>query len=316
MNDTGNFVLLRSDSVNLWESFKNPTDTMLPTQIMESGGVIFSRLSETNFSRGRFQFRLLQDGNLVLNTRDITTNFAYDAYYISGTYDPSNSFNSGYRVIFDDKGFMYILRRNNQRFDLTPQSMLFPATENFHRATLNFDGVFTQYYHPKTFSSDNICVDIRGTEGSGACGFNSICRLNDNQRPDCKCPPGYSLLEPNNTYGSCKPNFTQSCSEDDINSVEDIYDFLTLIDTDWPTSDYEQLGPATEAQCKRSCINDCFCAVAILRGDSCRKKELPLSNGREDSVVNGKAFIKYRKSNLSETKKNQGTLIFVCSSIL
>ncbi|KAI7982781.1 G-type lectin S-receptor-like serine/threonine-protein kinase LECRK3 [Camellia lanceoleosa] len=229
---------------------------------MESDGVIFSRLSETNFSQGRFQFRLLQDENLVLNTKDISTNFAYHAYYISGTYDPSNSSNSGYRVIFEDTGFMYILRRNNQRFDLTPQSMLFPATENFHRATLNFDGVFTQYYHPKTFNSstkwtpiwsqpDNICVDIRGTEGCGACGFNSICRLNDNQRPDCKCPPGHSLLDPNNTYGDCKPNFTQSCLEDDINSAKDIYDFLTLIDTDWPTSDYEQLGPATEVQCKR-----------------------------------------------------------------
>ncbi|KAI7983808.1 G-type lectin S-receptor-like serine/threonine-protein kinase RLK1 [Camellia lanceoleosa] len=54
MNDSSNFVLVHSDSVNLWESFKNPTDTMLPTQIMESRGVIFSRLSETNFSQGRF----------------------------------------------------------------------------------------------------------------------------------------------------------------------------------------------------------------------------------------------------------------------
>ncbi|KAL7174678.1 hypothetical protein ACSBR2_033846 [Camellia fascicularis] len=334
MNDTGNFVLVRSDSVNLWESFKNPTDTMLPTQIMESGGVIFSRLSETNFSQGRFQFRLLPDGNLVLNPRDIATNFPYDAYYISGTYDPSNSSNSGYRVIFDDTGFMYILRRNNQRFYIT-KSMSFPATEYFHRATLDFDGVFTQYYHLKAFNSStkwapiwpkpaNICVDIGGGEGSGACGFNSICKLNDNQRPDCKCPPRYSLVDPNNTYGSCKPNFTQSCLEDDTNSAEGIYDFETLINTDWPTSDYEHLVPATEAQCKRSCINDCFCAVAILGEGSCWKKKLPLSNGREDNVVNRHAFLKYRKSDprtlpsplVPETKKNQGTLILVGSVLL
>ncbi|KAF5930062.1 hypothetical protein HYC85_030935 [Camellia sinensis] len=187
--------------------------------------------------------------------------------------------------------------------------MLFPATENFHRATLNFDGVFTQYYHPKTFNSgtkwtpiwsqpDNICVDICGTEGSGACGFNSICKLNDYKRPNCKCPRGYSLLDPSNAYGRCKPNFAQGCLENDINSTEDIHDFETLIDTDWPTSDYEQLVSGTETPCKRSCINDCFCAVAILRGDSCWKKKLPLSNGREDNVVNGQAFMKFRKSNL------------------
>ncbi|KAI7995322.1 G-type lectin S-receptor-like serine/threonine-protein kinase LECRK3 [Camellia lanceoleosa] len=148
--------------------------------------------------------------------------------------------------IFNDAGFMYILRRNNQRFDLTPRQLLFPTTEYYHRATLNFDGVFTQYYHPKSFDSstkwtpiwsapDNICLNINGEEGSGACGFNSICTLNEYKRPECKCPPGYSLLDPNNTYGSCKPNFSHSCSEDDINSGEELYDLLPLKDTAWLT---------------------------------------------------------------------------------
>ncbi|KAG5566217.1 hypothetical protein RHGRI_001977 [Rhododendron griersonianum] len=53
MGDTGSFVLVGGGSVNIWESFKYPTDTLLPTQIMESGGVLFSRQSEKNFSRGR-----------------------------------------------------------------------------------------------------------------------------------------------------------------------------------------------------------------------------------------------------------------------
>ncbi|KAK1365027.1 putative non-specific serine/threonine protein kinase [Heracleum sosnowskyi] len=88
-NDTGNFQLLSSDSTKLWESFSYPTDTLLPTQIMPTGGVLYSRRNKNDFSRGRFQLRLLEDGNLVLNTREILTNFAYKAYYISGTYDPS-----------------------------------------------------------------------------------------------------------------------------------------------------------------------------------------------------------------------------------
>ncbi|KAI7984309.1 G-type lectin S-receptor-like serine/threonine-protein kinase RLK1 [Camellia lanceoleosa] len=60
--------------------------------------------------------------------------------------------------------------------------MLFATTENFHRATLNFDRVFTQYCHLKTFNSgtkwtpiwsqpDNICVDICGTEAVGLVGL-------------------------------------------------------------------------------------------------------------------------------------------------
>ncbi|KAK1370221.1 Bulb-type lectin domain-containing protein [Heracleum sosnowskyi] len=169
-NDTDNFQLLSSDSTKLWESFSYPTDTLLPTHIMPTGGVLYSRRNKNDFSRGRFQLRLLQDGNLVLNTREILTNFAYKAYYISGTYDPSNTTNSGYQVLFDDSGYIQILRRSGDRVVLTPNRIL-PTSEYYHRATLGFDGVFVQYYHPKNSTAtpnwssvwkqpENICLDI------------------------------------------------------------------------------------------------------------------------------------------------------------
>lgn len=34
-NDTGNFMMFDSSSTMLWDSFSNPTDTLLPTQTME-----------------------------------------------------------------------------------------------------------------------------------------------------------------------------------------------------------------------------------------------------------------------------------------
>ncbi|GFY98967.1 receptor-like protein kinase 1 [Actinidia rufa] len=198
MNDSGNFVLVRSDSVTLWESFKYPTDTMLPTQIMESGGVLFSRQTETNFSRGRFQLRLLEDGNLVLNTRELATGFTYDAYFWSNTYDADNTSNRGYQVIFNETGYFFVLRRNNRRVNLTPK-LAVPTSDYYHRVTLDFDGVLNQYYHSKTATGnpkwtalwsqpDNICVAINAKAGIGACGFNSICTLNDYGRPECSCP--------------------------------------------------------------------------------------------------------------------------------
>ncbi|MCI35322.1 G-type lectin S-receptor-like serine/threonine protein kinase RLK1-like, partial [Trifolium medium] len=59
--------------------------------------------------------------------------------------------------------------------------------------------------------------------------------------------------------------------------------------------------PFTEEECKKSCMEDCFCSVAIFRlGDSCWKKKLPLSNGKVDKTLNGaKAFLKVRKDNIS-----------------
>ncbi|CAK7339229.1 unnamed protein product [Dovyalis caffra] len=329
MNDTGNFVLQNSNSDRLWESFDHPSDTLLPTQIMEIEGVLSSRRSETNFSLGRFQFRF-DAGALVLNSINLPTGFAYDSYYRTPS-DDSDSSNSGYRLIFNESGYMYMSRRNGQRFSLTDRAV--PTADFYHRATLNFDGVFTQYFYPKTSGSnrswssvwskpDNICVDIGGGLGSGACGYNSICSLNDDKRPDCNCPKNFSLLDENDRYGSCIPDFELSC-KDRLNSTEDQYDFQELINIDWPTSDYERSKPSDEDTCRKSCLNDCLCAVAIFR-DGCWKKKLPLSNGRFDSRMNGKALIKFPKGyvpwerpplQLPEEKKNRDVK-FITGSVL
>uniref|UniRef100_A0A6N2K681 non-specific serine/threonine protein kinase n=1 Tax=Salix viminalis TaxID=40686 RepID=A0A6N2K681_SALVM len=305
MNDTGNFVLQDRNSDRLWESFTHPTDTLLPTQIMEAGGIVSSRRTETNFSLGRFQLRFLDNGNLVLNAMNFPTKFAYDAYYTSQTSDDSNSLNSGYRLIFNESGYMYILRRNGLREDLTEGTV---PTDFYHRATLNFDGVFTQYFYPKASSGnrswssvwskpDNICVGMGSGLGSGVCGYNSICDLKADKRPECNCPPGFSLLDQNDKYGSCIPDFELGCRSDGLNSTEDQYDFTALINVDWPTSDYERYKPYTEEECRKSCLNDCLCSVAIFR-DGCWKKKLPLSNGRLNAGMNGKAFLKFRKGSV------------------
>nr|GEX46543.1 G-type lectin S-receptor-like serine/threonine-protein kinase LECRK3 [Tanacetum cinerariifolium] len=153
MNDAGNFMLVGSDSRKKWESFNFPADTILPTQSMARNGVINSKMSKTNFTAGRFQLRLLQDGNLVLiNTLSLFYgsggNDADAAYYTSGTNDDLNSTNSGEQLIVDATGYMYILRRSGEIFDPTPRDAL-PSGENYFRATLDSDGVFTQYYYPK-----------------------------------------------------------------------------------------------------------------------------------------------------------------------
>ena len=69
MLDTGNFVLANWDFVNLWESFSEPMDTLLPTQTLAQGLRLVARYSDANYSSGRFQLVLQSDGNLVLYTR-------------------------------------------------------------------------------------------------------------------------------------------------------------------------------------------------------------------------------------------------------
>ncbi|TKY68746.1 G-type lectin S-receptor serine/threonine-protein kinase RLK1 [Spatholobus suberectus] len=336
-NDTGNLVLQDGDSNSVWESFTDYRDTLLPSQTMERGQKLSSKLRENDFNKGRFELFFQNDGNLVMRSINLPSGYANENYYQSGTIE-SNTSSAGTQLVFDRSGDMYILRENNEIYNLSGGgSTSRVSTSQFYlRATLDFDGVFTLYRHPKGSSGsegwtpvwshpDNICKDNLASGGSGVCGYNSICNLGDDKRPICQCPKWYSLVDPNDPYGSCKPDFVQACVVDELSKRQDLYDFEVLTDTDWPLSDYVLQKPFTDELCRQSCMEDCMCSVAIFRlGDSCWKKKLPLSNGRVDATLNGaKAFMKVRKDNSSlavppiiVNKNNSNTLILVGSVLL
>ncbi|KAJ8638104.1 hypothetical protein MRB53_012371 [Persea americana] len=335
MLDTGNFVLKGSLNTSyFWQTFNEPTDTILPTQVLEWSGKLSSRLTESSFSNGRFQLRLLNDGNLVLNTIGFPTERANDAYYVSNTYG------SGFRVLFNESGYISILRRDGGTpLNITQTSTGSPM-DFYYRATLDFDGVFRQYRYPKTKQRNgetaeiwsiissiprltDICLVAPSKEGSGICGFNSYCRVGNNEeRHTCECPDGYSFFDPSDKYKGCKQNHAvelrQACDLDK-QRVRDMFEMTPLSNIDWPLSDSELLTPYDEAQCSIACLEDCLCAVAITRNKDCWKKKLPLSNGRMDTSLGGKALIKVLKQDSTQAgkrKKDQGSLILAGSFLL
>ncbi|XWS08206.1 hypothetical protein CRYUN_Cryun41cG0059900 [Craigia yunnanensis] len=330
MNDTGNFVVYSADSQPMWESFGNPTDTLLPTQVMDNNSFLSSRRKENNFSRGRFKFHLLQDGNAVLNTINLPTK--YPAYYNSGTRDEDNPLNSDSQVMLDHDGSFYILRSNSQRYPFG--SDVVPSADYYYRVTLNFDGVLTLSRYPNKFTGsndswivintfpDNICLTDAQDMGSGTCGFNSICILKADKRPICQCPPGYSLSDPNDEYGNCQADFMHGCEADAQISAEDLYNIVELRNRNWPYADYELIDPCNSViDCKTYCLQDCLCAVAVFNGKQCWKKTPPLGYGREE--VNATSLLKVRKPEFAFqnpqmpcTKKNQNSLIILVSVLL
>ncbi|KAL5074719.1 hypothetical protein RYX36_013703 [Vicia faba] len=167
-NDTGNFMFEDGDFNSLWENFKFTSDTLLPSQVVEKGGKLSSRLNETYFNKGS--------------------------------------------------------------------------------ANLNFDGVFTLFKHPRNstesegwtivWSKPDIICAYTVNSGSGVCGYNSFCTLGQDKRPTCQCPKSYSLVNPGDPYGSCKPDFIQGCEEDELRKIKDLYYFKVLINTDWPLSEF------------------------------------------------------------------------------
>ncbi|XP_068312141.1 G-type lectin S-receptor-like serine/threonine-protein kinase LECRK2 [Pyrus communis] len=303
MLDTGNFVLADRSSSNVWESFDEPTDTILPTQILNQNDKLFARYTATNYSRGRFMFILQSDGNLLLYTTRFplpTNNFAYFA---------TMTMYAGFQFIFNQSGYLYLTAKNGSILNMVSSNTV--SMQNFyHKVTLEHDGVLRHSVHPKTAASSagspmawspltsepsNICLRIEGAIGSGACGYNSLCSYND-KGPTCQCPYGYTFIDPNDILKGCKQNFvSQSC--DAALPETESFDFHEMQSTEWAGGGYEQFTSVSEEWCRQNCLDDCFCVVAIFKDRECEKKRIPLSNGRMDPSIGGKALIKVRKDN-------------------
>ncbi|XP_028795198.1 G-type lectin S-receptor-like serine/threonine-protein kinase LECRK3 [Neltuma alba] len=333
MLDSGNFVLFGHDSQKLWQSFAQPTDTILPGQVLKEPAKLVSRYLETDYSSGRFQFKVQTDGNLVLYTTNFPkdeVNFPYWSTQVLDTARFSLNFNlSGYIFLGADNGSIISTISSNA-----------PSTQDFYqRAVLDYDGVFRHYICPKNDSSStgkwsivsvtplNICLRVTEKTGSGACGWNSYCTFNGTIK-SCHCPRGYSFIDPRDVMKGCKQDFaSQSC--DQTSSETDLFDFDEMPNTDWPESDYEHFQSVTEDWCRQECLEDCFCSSIIFRDGECWKKKKPLSNGREDPSIGGKALIKIRKDQKKirtdhspsspgdiDKKTDQSTLIIIGSTLL
>ncbi|KAI9128781.1 hypothetical protein K1719_000264 [Acacia pycnantha] len=324
--DSGNFVLRGQDSQNLWQSFEQPTDTILPGQTLNQPARLVARYLATNYSRGRFQFNLQNDGNLVLYTTFFPTDFVNSAYW-----SPQTS-GTDFSLIFNLSGSI-ILRADNGTIISTISSNTLYSTQNFYqRAVLDYDGVFRHYIYPKnsgsstgswsTFSvtPSNICLNVNERMGSGACGFNSYCTF-DGTNKSCQCPNGYSFIDPSDVMKGCKQDFvSQSC--DQTSRETDLFDFHEMPNMDWPYSDYEHFQSVSEDWCKQECLADCFCSAVIFRDGECWNKRKPLSNGRMDPSFGGKALIKIRKDNATlilediNSDNDRPKLIIIGSTLL
>ncbi|GFZ18210.1 receptor-like protein kinase 1 [Actinidia rufa] len=331
MLDTGNFVLVRNNSsLPLWQSFGEPTDTILPTQVLSQGQRLVARYAEANYSGGRFTINMQNDGNLVF----YTTYFPFDGQ--NSEYWSTDTIGSGFQVIFNQSGAIYLARSNGTvLYSVSSNSI--SGSDVYQRAILEHDGVLRQYVYPKSANSaggrpmkwsvlsfipSNICKSINQKIGPGLCGYNSYCVLGNDQRPTCECPSGYTFFDPNDNTSGCKPTFVpQNCGEE-LHET-DLFEFAEMMNTDWPSNDREAYQPVSEDWCREVCLNDCFCSFAIFSNQNCWPKNYPVYNGRIDSGFAGKALIKIRKDNSTKKSENSGpkkkgdqTTLIITGSVL
>ncbi|KAH1223538.1 G-type lectin S-receptor-like serine/threonine-protein kinase LECRK1 [Glycine max] len=254
MLDSGNFVLLNGNSEHVWQSFDYPTDTLLPNQSLQLGGVLTSRLADTNFTTGRFQLYFHKgDSHVLLCPLGWPSQLRYESYH---TIDDSGNAS---QLVFDKSGDIYVETTNGTR--IQPQVSTWGNSNldldrNYYRATLDFTGVFTQYAYPRNstiaqpgwkiirYVPGNICEAVN-QYGSGCCGYNSYCSM-ENQRPTCTCLYGYSLVDPSNPFGGCQLNFTLTCGADVQAPPDELYEMHEFKNFNFPLADYEKIQPTLD----------------------------------------------------------------------
>ncbi|CAL5018204.1 unnamed protein product [Urochloa decumbens] len=167
MLDTGNFVLVAADGTTKWGTFKDPADTILPTQVLTPGMTLHSRIIATDYSNGRFILNIQTDG-VFLYPVAVPSGFQYDCYW--------STVGNTTRLVFDSTGRIYITLDNSTQTNMT-LGAIGSMADYYNRATLDPDGVFRQYAYPKKASNQwsqawsvvgmepqNICLAMTKTQ--------------------------------------------------------------------------------------------------------------------------------------------------------
>ncbi|KAJ3672933.1 hypothetical protein LUZ60_006307 [Juncus effusus] len=314
--DSGNLILYDSNNNTLWQSFDVPTDTLLPKQSLAQGSMLLSKLTDSDFSAGRFELYAQNDGNLALYPIALPTSDVYDA----SIWDSSTD--TGTTLIFNTSGSLnYQLMNGTENIVL---SGVLSRSILYQRATLDPDGVFRLYFYSGNPGKWSVmdkkpiegCSITSSDKASVICGVNAYCNSNNSQEQlNCECPPQYSFLDPQYKFKGCKPDFTlQSCFPGQTEfdpSQADGFDFVEVANTDWPLGDYAHYSGVQDVKtCKALCLPDCFCAVFVVSSSGCWKKKLPLTNGQKDANVYGKqTFIKIGTNNSTSQQRTASSII-------
>ncbi|OIV99913.1 hypothetical protein TanjilG_26251 [Lupinus angustifolius] len=309
MLDSGNFVLYDKNYSVIWQSFDNPTDTILGGQNLTEGNKLVSSMSESDHSSGHFFLNMQSDGNLVAYPVNSSAgpHDAYWAYYYY--YYPR-------KLSVDPQGF---LCRNN--FQCLSNSTSLSSNSNnttppIYRATLDVDGNFRLYVHQfegNTSSRVQMLWQAISDECQikGFCGLNSYCS-NISGKAACQCYPGFVPSSSNNGGNStmflnCKSNHSKS----DCQSSEDpmLYNITSFEDMSWGDYPYSVIPLNLEA-CHRSYREDCDCGAVLYTSGNCKKYKLPIRYGRRLQNASGIALFKVPSENvISASSQKQPKLL-------
>ncbi|XVF61859.1 hypothetical protein PTKIN_Ptkin08bG0168000 [Pterospermum kingtungense] len=299
MLDSGNFVLYNSDHGIIWQSFDNPTTTILQGQHLSAGKELFSSVSEADQATGIFRLKMQTDGNLVQYPVDTPDTGSY-AYWASNTYG------SGYTASLnlDNDGHLYLVNSTDSNIkDLIKRGQ--DTNGTIYLMKIDPDGILRLYSY-RLKQNGNQSIEWSSTynkcQPKGLCGLNGYC-VNVDQDAICRCIPGFAPVMEGNFTAGCERNFSSESCKSDHETIQ--YTIQAVENTKWEDMAYSVLSLTTREACETACSEDCNCEAAMFKDGQCKKQKLPLRFGRRNLGDSNVALIKVGipASNSDESRK-------------
>ncbi|TXG47682.1 hypothetical protein EZV62_026976 [Acer yangbiense] len=300
MLNTWNLVLFDDNNKTIWQTFKHPTDTLLP------GQKLVSRASETNWTEGSFYLTVSSEGLFAFYRSTVPQ--MYFNFSVSGI---KESEQPSYIRVVNGTLALYILSAEPSEPDAVLSSPL-NNSENvymrldsdgylrfYHDVTKNYyDGYLRFCYHNVTkclYQVDILADLLRECDYPTVCGNYGLC-----SNGQCSCLNGFD--RDNQSKFGCteiNPVTCENGQSQSLSLLRDVY-YFNYVDPDAADLKGIQMD-----SCKDACLRNCSCRVAMFQYyyDISHGNCFLLSNvlslmneGQGRSPYHSYAFIKEQKS--------------------
>ncbi|KAG6771302.1 hypothetical protein POTOM_022650 [Populus tomentosa] len=274
LRDDGNLFLLNRKQEVVWQSFDNPSDTLLPGQNLPVHKTL--RAASRNSVSSYYSLYMNASGQLQLKWES-------DVIYWSSYWSRVNPSSSNLGAVLTSGGVLQLVDHNQE-----PVWSVFGEDHNdsvnFRLLKLDIDGNLRMYSWVEATASwrsvwqavENQC-NVFAT-----CGEHGICVFNASGSPECQCPFKTASSPSSKCFAlNCESNYSMDTYE---------HTFLYGI---YPPN--ESITITSLQQCKELCIQDPSCAAATFTNDGtaqCRVKTSPYFSGHQNPSLSSISFVK------------------------
>ena len=321
LTDYGDIVLFNTESSNLWDSFDQPTDSMLVGQWLDNATKLTASLSDSNWTQGLFSIQFTLYGfaaQLDSNPPQVYYEFK------SGDSGILNNISTAQNPYFwYYNGGLSVLNNDDARNNL---AIYIPYTESAQYMKLGGDGHLRVYQWQESTSTWVEAADL--LKGKiDECGYPLVCGRYGICSP--ALTNGTSYLKPINEK---QPNLGCSVFPPISCHLSQYHTLLELQDTDnyfFFRSDVRNIDIQI---CKQACLKNCSCTAALFKynsntsvGDCCLLSQVfslqNIKNMVGTSNYGTPLFLKVQNKtevagNMTKTGKRTGHPRMVLGSVL